>query len=96
MMLTKMAKRMASRAANAGCAILGSMQIKHIQAALAVWVKDHERRQMEIEFNNWNEEELYVTLARKAADQNFEKVDKLWTLVSSVKPISVGMPGRLP
>jgi hypothetical protein len=30
---------------------------------------------MEIEPNAWNEEELHATLARKEADQNFEKLD---------------------
>jgi hypothetical protein len=50
------------------------MQIKRIQA-LVFWVKDHERRQMDIEPNTWNEEELRATLARKEADQNFEKID---------------------
>ena len=39
--VTKIAKRMASRI------ILGTMQIKRIQA-LVFWVKDHERRQMDI------------------------------------------------
>ena len=69
------AKRMASRTTNAGRVIVrGTMQIKRIQA-LVFWVKDHERRQMEIEPNNWNEEELRAMLARKEADQNFEKLD---------------------
>jgi hypothetical protein len=72
--VTEMAKRMASRTANAGRVILGTMQIKRIQA-LVFWVKDHERRQMDIEPNAWNEEELRATLARKEADQNFEKLD---------------------
>ena len=66
-----MAKRMASHNVNAGHVILGTMQIKRIQA-LDFWVKDHERRQMDIVSYAWNEEELRATLARKEADQNFE------------------------
>ena len=45
--VTEMAKRMASRNVNTGRVILGTMQIKRIQA-LVFWVKDHERRQMDM------------------------------------------------
>jgi hypothetical protein len=72
--VTEMAKRVASCPAKTGCVILGTMQIKRIQA-LVFGAKDHETRQMEIEPNNWNEEELHATLAKKEADQNFEKLD---------------------
>jgi hypothetical protein len=43
-----MAKRMASRTVNAGRVILGTMQIKRVQA-LVFWVKDHEKRQVAID-----------------------------------------------
>jgi hypothetical protein len=72
--VTEMAKRMASRTINAGRVILGTMQIKRIQA-LVFWVKDHEKRQVEINPDAWTDEELRSTLARKEADQNFEKLD---------------------
>ena len=72
--VTEMAKRMASRTVNAGRVILGTMQIKRIQA-LVFWVKDHEKRQVEIDPGMWDAEELRATLARKEAEHNFEKVD---------------------
>ena len=55
--VTEMAKRMASRSANAGKVILGTMQIKRLQA-LVYWVKDHEKRQMELNADLWTPEEL--------------------------------------
>ena len=72
--VTEMAKRMASRTVNAGRVILGTMQIKRVQA-LVFWVKDHEKRQVEIDPDMWNADELRATLARKEADHNFEKID---------------------
>jgi hypothetical protein len=88
--VTEMAKRMASCTANVGRVILGTMQIKRIQA-LVFWVKDHERRQLDIEPNAWNKEELRATLARKEADQNLTLT--LLTPISA-RPTSVGMLGR--
>jgi hypothetical protein len=72
--VTEMAKRMAARTVNAGRVILGTMQIKRVQA-LVFWVKDHEKRQVKIDPEMWNAEELCATLARKEADHNFEKID---------------------
>ena len=72
--VTEMAKRMASRPANAGKVILGTMQIKRLQA-LVYWVKDHEKRQITLDADLWTPEELKATIARKEAEHNFEKVD---------------------
>ena len=72
--VTEMAKRMASRSANAGKVILGTMQIKRLQA-LVYWVKDHEKRQITLDADLWTPEELKATIARKEAEHNFEKVD---------------------
>jgi hypothetical protein len=51
--VTEMAKRMASRSnADAGRVILGTMQIKRLQA-LVYWVKDYNRRGMEVGSELW-------------------------------------------
>ena len=72
--VTEMAKRMASRAAAAGRVILGTMQIKRIQA-LVFWVKDHHKRNLDVDPEMWTEEEMFNTTQRKEAEHNFEKVD---------------------
>jgi hypothetical protein len=72
--VTEMAKRMASRTAAVGRVILGTMQIKKIQA-LVYWVKDHHRRNLDVDPEMWTEEEVIETIQRKEAEHNFEKVD---------------------
>ena len=72
--VNEMAKRMASRNVNAGRVILGTMQIKRLQG-LVFWVKDHEKRQTDIDPGMWTPDELRRTLARKEADHNFERID---------------------
>jgi hypothetical protein len=72
--VTEMAKRMASRAAAAGCVILGTIQIKRIQA-LVFWVNDHHKRNLDVDPETWTEEEMFNTTQRKEAEHNFEKVD---------------------
>ena len=72
--VTEMAKRMTARTANAGQVILGTMQIKKIQA-LVYWVKDHHKRNLDVDPHAWTETEVMSTMQRKEADQNFEKVD---------------------
>ena len=52
--VTEMAKRMAARTANAGRVILGTMQIKKIQA-LVYWVKDHHKRNLDVDPHAWTE-----------------------------------------
>ena len=70
--VTEMAKRMASRTAAVGCVILGTMQIKKIQA-LVYWVKDHHRRNLDVDPDMWTEEEVIETIQRKEAEQNFKR-----------------------
>jgi hypothetical protein len=69
-----MAKQMASRTAAVGCIILGTMQIKKIQA-LVYWMKDHHRRNLDVDPEMWTEEEMFDTIQHKEAKHNFEKVD---------------------
>ena len=68
----EMAKRMASRTVNR--VIIGTMQIKRIQA-LVYWVKDHQKRNLEVDPDMWTEEEVNLTMLRKESEQNFEKID---------------------
>lgn len=72
--VTEMAKRMASRAVETGRVILGTMQIKKIQA-LVYWVKDHQKRNLEVNPDMWTEEAVQLAIERKEAEQNFEDVD---------------------
>jgi hypothetical protein len=72
--VTEVAKRMAARTANVGRAILGTIQIKKIQA-LVYWVKDHHKRNLDVDPHAWTEMEVMATMQRKEAEQNFEKVD---------------------
>jgi hypothetical protein len=73
--VTEMAKRMASRTAAVGRVILGTMQIKKIQA-LVYWVKDHHRRNLDVaDPEMWTEEVMFDTIQRKEDEHNFEKVD---------------------
>ena len=39
------------------------------------WVKDHHRRNLDVEPEMWTEEELIETIQRKEAEYKFEKVD---------------------
>ena len=72
--VNEMAKRMASRNVNDRRVILVTMQIKRLQG-LVFRVKDHEKRQLDIDPGMWTSEELRRTLARKEADHNFERID---------------------
>jgi hypothetical protein len=72
--VTEMAKRMASRTAAVGRVILGTMQIKRIQA-LVYWVKDHHKRDLDVTADMWTPAVMMATLQRKEAELNFEKVD---------------------
>jgi hypothetical protein len=72
--VTKMAKRMVSSGAAVGCVVLRTMQIKKIQA-LVYWVKDHHRRNLDVDPEMWTEEEVIGTIQCKEAKHNFEKVD---------------------
>ena len=72
--VTEMAKRMASRTALAGRLILGTMQITRIQA-LVYWVKDHHKRGLDADPDDWTEEELLSAMQKKESKYNFEKID---------------------
>jgi hypothetical protein len=73
--VTEMAKRMASRSSvAAGRVILGTMQIKKIQA-LVYWVKDHHKRNLDVDPDMWTQEEVNHAIQRKEAEHNFEKID---------------------
>ncbi|KAI2489217.1 hypothetical protein MHU86_25377 [Fragilaria crotonensis] len=73
--VTEMAKRMASRSSiAAGKVILGTIQIKRLQA-LVFWVKDHMKRGLHVDPALWDADELASALARKEAQANYEKVD---------------------
>jgi hypothetical protein len=71
----EMAKRMASRPnAAAGRVILGTMQIKRLQA-LVYWVKDHNKRGLQAVPEMWTREVMMAAMARKESDHNLDKVD---------------------
>ena len=73
--VTEMAKRMASRPnAAAGRVILGTMQIKRLQA-LVYWVKDYDKRGMEAAPELWTVNEMNKAMERKESEQNYGKVD---------------------
>lgn len=90
----KMVKRTAFRTATAGRVILGTMQIKLIQA-LVYWVKDHPKRDLDVTADMWTSDVMIAILQHKEAELNFEKV---WMWILSI-PVSAklmpdGMPGR--
>ena len=60
--VTEMAKRMAARPSVAGRVILGTMQIKRLQA-LVYWVKDHDKRGLVAQSDLWD----YEAMERKEA-----------------------------
>ena len=73
--VTEMAKRMASRPnAAAGRVILGTMQIKRLQA-LVYWVKDYDKRGMEAGPELWTAEVMNAAMERKEAEHNYGKVE---------------------
>ena len=72
--VTEMVKRMASRPAAAGRVILGTIQIKRIQA-LVYWVKDQVRKGMTPEPEMWTAEAMAHAMERKEAEHNYGKID---------------------
>ena len=73
--VTEMAKRMASRPnAAAGRVILGTMQIKRLQA-LVYWVKDHDKRGLQAQPGMWTREVMVAAMARKESEHNLDKID---------------------
>ncbi|KAI2503355.1 hypothetical protein MHU86_11075 [Fragilaria crotonensis] len=73
--VTEMAKRMAAMSSAAtGRVILGTMQIKRLQA-LVYWVKDNTNRGIEIDPDMWTAEEMARAMDRKESEYNFGKLD---------------------
>ena len=68
---------MASRTAATGRVILGTMQIKRIQA-LVFWVKDHTTRGLPVIPEMWDKDAMIRAMDRKEqADTNFQKIDHI-------------------
>ncbi len=75
LLVTELAKRMASRPnAAAGRVILGTMQIKRLQA-LVYWVKDHDKRGLQAVPEIWTQEVMLAAIKQKESEQNLDKVD---------------------
>jgi hypothetical protein len=73
--ITEMAKRMASRPhAAAGRVILRTMLIKRLQA-LVYWVRDHDKRGLQVVPEMWTPEVMLAAMARKESEHNLDKVD---------------------
>jgi len=73
--VTEMAKRMASRSSAAtGRVILGTMQIKRLQA-LVYWVKDCTNRGLDVDPDMWTPEEMASAMDRKESEYNYGKID---------------------
>jgi hypothetical protein len=73
--VSEMAKRMATRPnVAAGRVILGTLQIKKLQA-LVFWVKDFDKRGMEAAPELWNDEVMNAAMIRKEAEQNYGNID---------------------
>ncbi|KAI2498916.1 hypothetical protein MHU86_15544 [Fragilaria crotonensis] len=73
--VSEMAKRMAARSSTAaGRVVLGTMQIKRLQA-LVYWVKDHDKRGLEIDPEMWTVVEMNNAMERKESELNYGKID---------------------
>jgi hypothetical protein len=73
--VTEMAKRMATRPnAGVGRLILGTMQIKRLQA-LGYWVKDHDKHGLQAVPEMWTREVMLATMARKESDHYLDRVN---------------------
>ena len=73
--ITEMVKRMASQPSVAsGRVILGTMQIKKLQA-LVYWVKDYDRRGMQASPELWTVDEMSKAMERKESEYNYGKID---------------------
>jgi hypothetical protein len=74
--VTEMAKRLASRTVVDGRTILGTVQIKNLQA-LVFWVKDRQKRGLNLDVNDWTPAEITLTMAtkevRKEEKDNYSK-----------------------
>jgi hypothetical protein len=71
--VTEMVMGMASRPTAAGRVILGTMQIKRIQA-LVRWVEDYDKRGLVPEPDIWTVNVMSEAMERTEAEQNYEKL----------------------
>jgi hypothetical protein len=60
--------------ASTGRVILGTMQIKRLQA-LVYWVKDHDKHNLQAVPEMWTREVMLAAMARKETEHNLDKVD---------------------
>ena len=72
--VTEMAKRMASRPIANGRVILGTTHIKRIQG-LVYWIKDHQKRDLVADYNEWTIDVMRSAMTRKESEKNFSSVD---------------------
>ena len=73
--LTEMAKRMAALPSTARRVILGiTLQIKRLQA-LVYWVKDHDKRRLIAQPDQWDNKAMIEAMEHKEAEHNFGKID---------------------
>jgi hypothetical protein len=95
--VTEMAKRMASRPnAAAGRVIIGTMQIKRVQA-LVFWVKDFDRRGMEAAPELWTDDVMSAAMyTRNLLSTTMEKSTSILLTLASARPTMVGTTGSLP
>jgi hypothetical protein len=74
--VTEMAKRLASRTVVDGRTILGTVQIKNLQA-LVFWVKDRQKRGLNLDVNDWTPAEITTIMTtkevRKEEKDNYSK-----------------------
>ena len=66
---------MAARPSAAGRVIIGTMQIKRLQALLVYWVKDHDKRGLVAHPDLWDNKTMIKAMERKEAEYNFGKID---------------------
>ena len=72
--VTEMAKRMASQPAASGRVILGTMQIKRLQA-LVHWVKDYDKRGLVTQPELWDNDTMAEAMDSKEAKLQYSKID---------------------
>ena len=65
----EMAKRLSSRTVADGRVLLGTVQIKRLQA-LVWWVRDHHRRGLVIDHNDFNVISMNVALTSKGVERD--------------------------
>ena len=93
--VSKMSKHMATRPIEAGRVILGTMQIKRLQA-LVFWVKDHDKRGLIAKPELWDNKTMTKATECKEAELAYGKIDVGTIDPASARHTMVGINGRLP